>query len=70
MLRQPPVLGFAMENLSEVHQGKEHNQPLLLIHKGMATMSASALGLYKALKQGKEQRDIVGKGWHCHQGTS
>jgi hypothetical protein len=70
MLDQPPVLGFAVEKMSEVHQGKEHHQLLMLIHEGMATMGASALGLYKAVKQGKEKVDIVGKGWHRHQGTS
>jgi hypothetical protein len=70
MLRQPPVLGFEVENLSALHQGKEHNQPLMLIHEGMATMGASALGLYKAVKQGPEKSDIVGEGWHSHQGTS
>jgi hypothetical protein len=70
MLRQPTVLGFAVENLSEVHQGKEHNQPLMLIHEGMATMGASALGLDKAVKQGQEQMDIVGESWQSHPGTS
>jgi hypothetical protein len=70
MLRQPTVLGFEVENLSEVHKGKEHNQPLMLIHEGMATMDASALGLYKAIKQGPEKSDIVGEGWQSHQGTS
>jgi hypothetical protein len=64
------VLGFEVENLSEVHQGKEHNQPLMLIHEGMATMGASALGLYKAIKQGPKKIDIVGEGWQSHQGTS
>ena len=61
MLCQPTVLGFAVENLSEVHQGKEHKQPLMLIYEGMATMGASALGLYKAVKQGPKKIDIVGK---------
>src|ERR1700752_5130025 len=70
MLRQPTVLGFEVENLSEVHQGKEHNQPLMLIHEGMATMGASTLGLYKAVKQGPEKIDIVGEGWQSHPGTS
>jgi len=70
MLRQPTVLGFEVENLPEVHQGKEHNQPLMLIHEGMTTMDASALGLYKAIKQGPEKSDIVGEGWQSHQGTS
>src|SRR5262245_42702759 len=70
MLCQPTVLGFEVENLSEVHQGKEHNQPLMLIHEGMATMDASALGLHKALKQGPKKIDIVGEGWQSHQGTS
>src|SRR5262250_2007683 len=70
MLCQPTVLGFEVENLSEGHQGKEHNQPLMLIHEGMATMGASALGLYKAIKQGPKKIDIVGEGWQSHQGTS
>jgi len=70
MLRQPTVLGFEVENLSAVHQGKEHHQPLMLIHEGMATMGASALGLDKAVKQGQEQMDIVGESWHSHPGTS
>jgi hypothetical protein len=70
MLRQPPVLGFEVENLAALHQGKEHKQPLMLIHEGMATMGASALGLYKAVKQGPEKSDIVGEGWQSHQGTS
>jgi hypothetical protein len=70
MLRQPTVLGFEVENLSEVHQGKEHNQPRMLIHEGMATMGTSALGLYKVVKQGPEKSDIVGEGWQSHQGTS
>jgi hypothetical protein len=70
MLRQLTVLGFEVENLSEVHQGKEHNQPLMLIHERMATLGASALGLYKAVKQGPEKIDIVGEGWQSHQGTS
>src|SRR5215831_11290736 len=64
------MLGVEVENLSEVHQGKEHQQPLMLIHEGMAPMGASALGLYKAVKQGKEQSDIVGEGWQRHQSTS
>jgi hypothetical protein len=64
------MLSFKVENLSEMHQGKEHKQPLMLIHKGMATMGASALGLYKAVKQGPEKRDIVGEGWQSHPGTS
>jgi hypothetical protein len=64
------MLGFEVENLSEVHQGQEHKQPLRLIHEGMATMGASALGLYKAVTQGPEKSDIVGEGWQSHQGTS
>src|SRR5947207_1602314 len=55
MLRQPTVLAFEVENLSEGHKGKEHNQPLMLIHKGMAPMGASAWGLYKAVKQGQKK---------------
>jgi hypothetical protein len=42
---------------------------MMLIHEGMATMGASALGLYKAIKQGPEKIDIVGEGRHSHQGT-
>src|SRR5262249_55275840 len=67
---QPTVLGFEVENPSELHKGKEHDQPLMLIHKGMATMDASALRLNKAVKQGQEKIDIVGEAWHSHQGTS
>jgi hypothetical protein len=70
MLGQPAVLGFEVENLSKVHQSKEHDQLLMMIDEGMAPMGASALGLYKAVKQGKEKLDIVGKGWQCHLGTS
>jgi hypothetical protein len=70
MLRQPTVLRFEVEHLAAVHQGKEHYQPLMLIHEGMATRGASALGLYKAVKQGPEKMDIVGEGWQSHQGTS
>src|SRR5262245_31582483 len=70
MPRQPTVLGFEVENPSELHKGKEHDQPLMLIHKGMATMGASALRLDKAVKQGQEKIDIVGEAWHSHQGTS
>jgi hypothetical protein len=67
---QPTVLGFEVENVSEVHQGKEHDQLLMLIHEGMATMGVSALGLDKAVKQSKEKLDVVGVAWHSHQGTS
>ena len=42
----------------------------MLIYEGMATMDASALGLYKAIKRGPEENDIVGEGWQSHQGTS
>src|SRR5262245_30903371 len=70
MPRQPTVLGFEVENPSELHKGKEHDQPLMLIHKGMATMGASALRLDKAVKQGQEKIDIVGEAWQSHQGTS
>src|SRR5262249_56510855 len=70
MPRQPTVLGFEVENLSEVHQGKEYYQPLMLIHEGMATMGASALRLDKAVKQSPEKMDIVGEAWQSHEGTS
>ncbi|MDH3601408.1 MAG: hypothetical protein OEU26_17490 [Candidatus Tectomicrobia bacterium] len=60
MLGQPTVLGFEVEQVSEVHQGKEHDPLVMLIHEGMATMGASALGLDKAIKQGKEKLDRVG----------
>jgi hypothetical protein len=70
MPRQPTVLGFEVENLSEVHQGKEYYQPLMLIHEGMATMGASTLRLDKAVKQGPEKMDIVGEAWQSHEGTS
>ena len=70
MPRQPTGLGFKVENLSEVHKGKEYYQPLMLIHEGMATMGASAWRLDKAVKQGPEKIDIVGEAWHSHEGTS
>jgi hypothetical protein len=59
MLCQPTVWGFEVENRSEVPQGKEHHQPRMRIHEGMATMDASALGLHKALKQGPKKIDLV-----------
>ena len=43
MLGQPPVLGFEVENLSEVHQSKENDQLRMSIHEGMAPMGPHRL---------------------------
>ena len=67
---QSSLVGTAYAEDGGGMQGKEHTQPLKLIHEGMATMGVSALGLSKTVKQGPEKNDIVGKGQHSHQGTS
>ena len=44
-----------MPRVPEVHKDKEHTQPLMLRHEGLATMGVSILGLYKTVKQGLDK---------------
>jgi hypothetical protein len=70
MVHQPTALGFEAKETTLVHEQEEHDQSLLFIDKGMPPVGTGCVMVPKALKEGKQQVDIVSKGWGDHGGFS
>jgi hypothetical protein len=69
MLAEPAVLGFEAKGPTLLHEQEKHKQGLLLVNKRPAPMGPSQIVLPKALKERKQQGDIVGQGG-CPHGKS
>jgi hypothetical protein len=66
MLVKPAVLGFKAKRATLLHEQEKHEQGLVLVDERPASMGLSRVVWPKALKEGKQQGDIVGQGGCTH----